>query len=326
MSEVAGTAVPETHGSAREGRRTLDRPAPEDWIGAAPIFALGAGLAFALKRFYAGADAEALDFVLGPTAALAGAMSGVAFEAEAGVGYVSRDSAYLIVPACAGLNFTIAAFGSLLVGFLPRWRSGRERVLWLACAIGIAGVVTPCTNALRIALDVALRRHALPDWLSRADAHRIEGIVVYLGTLALLQVATARVLTGPRSTATWRSSRWTIAVPLASYLVVALGLPWLRGAGARPGFDHHAWVVLSISLVLTGLLAALLRRSQPIEVSFQTDGSSLARSEGASRPAEVSASRGSSPSATRDRRSGSMSRESTRCSQGRPDRSRGSRS
>lgn len=219
-------------------------------VGVAAVLAVGAGIAYALKRFYADADASELAFVLGPTAALAERMSGVAFEPESGVGYFSRDAAYLLVPACAGLNFTVAAFASLLVGFTARWRSSAARLLWLVVALAIAGAATPVANAVRISVDLALRRHALPDWLSRADVHRVEGVVVYLGLLGLLQVGAAWTFAMPALAGR------TLALPLAAYLGIALALPWLRGAGAQPGFDHHAGVVAATSLLVTGLLAA----------------------------------------------------------------------
>ncbi|MEZ4334147.1 MAG: exosortase K [Myxococcota bacterium] len=213
------------------------------------VLVVGAGLAFGLKAFYAEAGADALGFVLAPTARLVEAISGIRFEAEAGVGYVSRSPAYLIAPACAGLNFTIAAFSAQLMAFVSHWPTAQGRWRWLAIAAGLAAVATPVVNAARIALDLALAPTALPAWLSRADLHRIEGVFVYLGTLVALHGLTARMLaeksraTGPKR----------FALPFLVYLGVVLGVPWLRGRGAHPDFAHHATLVLAVWLLLAGL-------------------------------------------------------------------------
>jgi len=206
-----------------------------------------------MKAFYAEAGAEELRFVLDPTAALVESFSGVRFEPEAGVGHLSRERAYLIAPACAGLNFTIAAFASLLLGFTDRFRSTIGRTGWLAAAAAIAFAVTPVANALRIALDLALRDAGAPAGLARTDLHRAEGVVVYLGVLWLVHLAVARVLSRPTS------APGALLRSLGVYLAVALGVPWLNGAGADPAFAHHAAVVVATAAALAGGVLALRR-------------------------------------------------------------------
>ena len=222
----------------------------------AATFAIAALAIFALKAFYARASAGELGFVLAPTAALVELLSGVVFEAEAGVGYLSRDPAYLIAPACAGLNYTIAAFATLVLGFAPRLEGPRARAAGLVAFAAVALAVTPVVNALRIALDLEIRTAELPAWLSHAQAHRFEGIVLYLGSLWALSAAVQRGFGQ-------RSLRWGgVLVPVAAYLGVTVLVPLLNGAGERDLFWDHARVVLVASFALTALaaVAALIRR------------------------------------------------------------------
>ena len=219
-------------------------------------FAIAAVAIFVLKAFYARATAGELGFVLAPTAVLVELVSGVAFQPEAGVGYLSRDPAYLIAPACAGLNYTIAAFATLVLGFAPRLESPRARAAGLVAFAAVALAVTPVVNALRIALDLRFRTAELPDWLSHAQAHRLEGVVLYLGSLWVLHAAAERGFGQ-------RSLRWGgVLVPIAAYLGVTVLVPLLNGAGGRDGFWDHARVVLAASLALTALaaVAALAQR------------------------------------------------------------------
>ncbi|HEY8121197.1 MAG TPA: exosortase K, partial [Myxococcota bacterium] len=212
----------------------------------APVFAAAALAAFALKAFYARASAEQLRFVLAPTAALVEGLTGVRFEAEPGAGYLSRERAYLIAPACAGLNYALAAFATLVLGFGARFP--RARTAWLLASAVIAFAATLLVNAARIALDLALPAAALPAWLPRAQAHRLEGVALYLGSLWLLHAGVERCFAqrGPR----WRAA----LLPLGAYLTVVLLLPALNGATARPEFWAHARVVLASALSLGAAL------------------------------------------------------------------------
>lgn len=219
-------------------------------FAAALLFALG------VKAFYATADADALGFVLGPTAALVGTLSGHRFEAEPGVGYLSRDLAFVIAPSCAGLNYLVIAFGTLVACFTCRIATPARRWGWLAAAAAIAYAATLLVNAVRIALALALREAALPLWLSAGQAHRIEGVVVYLGSLWLLALAVPVLLPARREPVARVGRWWTVAVSLALYLGVTLSIPFANGAWRDPGFLDHASTVLGVSGVLA--IVALL--------------------------------------------------------------------
>jgi len=238
----------------------------------AGVLGVALGLAFGAKAFHASASPEALRWLLGPTTALVSALSGLRFEAEPGVGYLSRDLALVIAPACAGVNYLVIAFCALVFGFAPRIERRARRWGWLLAAAALAYVATLGVNATRIALSIALREAPLPG-LDGAEAHRLTGIAVYLGSLWLLVFAVARAFAQPIDA--WRA----VLLPLALYLGVTVLAPLVNGAYVRPEFWPHARVVLLASL---GLAAALL--------AARTSASSIA------------APTANAPSATEERR------------------------
>ena len=168
---------------ARGIRRGLDRVGPWRILAVA---LLAAGL-LAGKSYYASASADDLRWILAPTSWLVSAMSGVAFTFESGTGYVSREAAFIIAPACAGLNFLFAATLALASGWLPGMVSGRTTARLLARAAVLALAATLAINTTRIVIAMALHHGRLPTLgLGPDEIHRAEGVVVYLGGLVAL--------------------------------------------------------------------------------------------------------------------------------------------
>src|SRR5215470_16142125 len=137
------------------------------------------GRAWTLKRYYAGASADDLRWMLGPTTALVSTVTGRAFVIEPGAGYLSREQLFLIEKSCAGINFLIAAF--VMLAFVLRGRAVNVRssaaVVAVSLALGYAAAVI--VNTVRIAIAMWLARRAGPiAGLSPAGVHRLEGIVV----------------------------------------------------------------------------------------------------------------------------------------------------
>ena len=152
------------------------------WVMAAAVL-----IAFAMKRYYAGARADDLEWILSPTAQLAGAMTQTTFTLQPQEGYFSRDRLFLIEKSCAGINFMVAAFGMLMLALLHRVGSGRSaaRVLGVSLLASYSAVML--VNAVRIAIAMWLAAHpAALSTFSAADVHRFEGIAVYFGGLVLL--------------------------------------------------------------------------------------------------------------------------------------------
>lgn len=187
------------------------------------------------KEYYRTASADDLRWILAPTAKLVSLFTGGNFVYESGAGYTDTALKFVIAPPCAGLNFAMAAFVAvLLVGHVTSWRELGKRV---ALSLGLAYIATILINTIRISIAVAMHRGTLDLGIAdRAEAHRIEGIVIYLGGLCLLYA----LMKGKQ-----------IAVPIVVYLAITLGLPLANGAAGRGDFVTHAtWVLVACAVVL----------------------------------------------------------------------------
>ncbi|HWA77390.1 MAG TPA: exosortase K [Polyangiaceae bacterium] len=201
-----------------------------------------------VKLHYRSANAAELRWLLGPTAALTGLVTGHEFRFESDAGYVSRELGLAIAPVCAGANYLAIAFAALVSGFVSRFATLRAKVTWFALCAVVTYVATVLTNSLRIGLSVLCR--PLGDALGvagRAQVHRVEGVLVYLVSLLVLYAATAAWL---REKHRPRASLW---LPLGCYLGVTLFVPLALGARLRGEFAPHALVVLLLSAAVVAL-------------------------------------------------------------------------
>ncbi len=191
-----------------------------------------AAVAVALKVHFARAEVDDLRWMLAPTARLASWLSGVSFAYEPGAGYLSQERMFLIEKPCAGVNFLIAA---VLVSGIVASASASVRRLGLVLVASYA--VAVMTNALRIAGALWLAAHHL----AGAQVHRVEGVIVYFGSLA----AYYAYLEGR-----------TYLVPLSAYYGVTLVFPLATGV---PIPVAHAAVVALVPLLLVALAVLVTR-------------------------------------------------------------------
>ena len=151
------------------------------------VLAVAVLIAWGLKRHYSDARAEDLTWILGPTARVAGMMTGTTFVPEAGEGYLSRERLFVIEKACAGVNFMIAAFGMLVFALRHRIGSPLSGACVLAVSVLASYSTAVLVNAVRIGLAMWLATHPVAvAQLSAAEVHRLEGVAVYFGGLVLL--------------------------------------------------------------------------------------------------------------------------------------------
>jgi exosortase K len=161
-------------------------------IGLLAVIALAM---WGIKRHYASADVADLGWILKPVASLTALVTGATFEWEAGSGYLCRERFFVIAKPCAGVNFLLAAFG--MVGFLlsERVRSLRAGAGLAAVSLMLAYLAAVFANTLRITVALALAAHpSNSEWLTAGRLHRLEGVVVYFGTLALLRLVVQRFM------------------------------------------------------------------------------------------------------------------------------------
>lgn len=142
---------------------------------------------WSMKRYYAGASADDLWWILSPTARLAGVMTGARFTVAPGEGYFSQERLFLIEKACAGINFMIAVFGMLTFASLHRVESSVSGARVLAASALASYSAAVFVNAVRIAIAMWLTAHPVAvSTFSPAQVHRVEGIAVYFVGLVLV--------------------------------------------------------------------------------------------------------------------------------------------
>jgi exosortase K len=222
---------------------------------------------WAMKRYYAEAPVDELQWILGPTATLVTALTRVSFEWEPGQGYLSRERFFLIAKACAGINFLIAAFSMLAVVRGRRVRSCRAAAVALSMCVVASYSAAVCVNAARITIAMWLAAHPVGfAGMTARQIHRVEGIACYFGGLVLLYQLVQYVdrgsecaSPGPEGACPPKHARigqCEGGVPLFWYLVITVVVPLANGAaGAGKLFVEHTLFVLAVPLVLVALAA-----------------------------------------------------------------------
>jgi exosortase K len=229
------------------------------WTRRLPWFSWGTALAaaYGLKLAYSRATAADLAWILVPTARAVGWLRGETLALGPG-GWAAPDGAYVIAPACAGVNFLILALAVSVLGFAHRFRSAGARLGWWLAALAGAYGLTLAVNTLRIVAAVELFRFGPVAGLTPGALHRLLGTVLYLGALWGLW-ATLDRLAPPRRPQPPRGGALGAGVlVVGAYLGMTVGVPLLDGALRHPdgrSVEH----VMMVSLVsLTSLLSLWL--------------------------------------------------------------------
>jgi exosortase K len=209
--------------------------------------------AYGLKRFYSRALAEDLSWILVPTARAVGWLRGETLTMIPGMGWAPPDGSYVIAPACAGVNFMILVLTVSVLGFAHRLRSPGRRLSWWLASLAGAWGFTVAVNTVRILAAVELYRRDPVIGLTPEQAHRLLGIVVYLGALWGIFQGLDRLATGQRADLLTAA----VLVP-GSYLGMTLGVPILngtfRGTQSSGQYAEHAMMVSIVTLTLLALL------------------------------------------------------------------------
>src|SRR6185436_17485810 len=158
----------------RGGDGRFARLAALPWATWGVAFLLGLGL----KLHYSRAGARELEWILGPTARLVGLLRGEELTLLRGglrQGWAPPDGAYVIAPACAGVNFLVLVLAVSVLGFAHRLATRRARLAWLGSALAGAWGVTIAVNTVRILAAIELYRVGEVAGVSAAGMHRLLG-------------------------------------------------------------------------------------------------------------------------------------------------------
>jgi len=232
------------------------------------VGALALLIMFTLKRHYSLAGADALRWILVPTARLTAWVSDAQPLWEAGVGFADYGRGIVIAPARAGVNFMIMAFGLAAFCGIGRLRRLAVLMAWLIVSLMAAYPTALGVNSLRIVVSMALYHQAgvYSAWITPGALHRLAGVWIYLGALGMFYAGVQPLLDrfagrfdpSGRSTRAFRSP-W---LPVGWYLLGAVGVPAanLIFKAPLPAFGRHCLMVMAASLGLWGgvLLARYL--------------------------------------------------------------------
>jgi len=207
---------------------------------------LALAAALGVKAFYSQAGADQLVWILAPSSYLARVLGGVELRYEDGAGFISHVDRLVVGTPCAGVNFLVVAFLTLVFAFGARFPGLRARLGWLAASLVIAYLATIVTNGVRIAISARLfAADIYGGAVTPARVHRIAGTALYYGSLLALCLAVGTAL----------KTRGRRLVPLVAYVLVSVGIPLVGRAWAADGArfaEHAAWVVGTAG-VLTAL-------------------------------------------------------------------------
>lgn len=159
------------------------------------FYVIGIVIAFALKYYYSKADAEALDWILAPTVRWVQVLCGITFEKQQGVGYINHKYQFIIAPVCAGVNFMVIAFSTLIFSFTHRIKTWKSKFLWMGSCLLIVYLYTILVNSLRIIPSIFLPQLDIySGWITPERVHTIEGTIVYFASLLMLYFVVDEVL------------------------------------------------------------------------------------------------------------------------------------
>jgi exosortase K len=205
--------------------------------------------AYTLKRFYSQASAGDLAWILVPTARAVGWLRGETLV-PGPAGWAAPDGSYVIAPACAGVNFLIVALAVSVLGFAHRLGSPGRRLAWWLGSLCGAWALTVTVNTARIVAAVELYRLGPVAGLTPEAAHRLLGIVVYLGALWALFRGLDRFTARRKGGHSGLASALLVA---GLYLGMTVMTPLLNGAFRQPGFAGHAMMVSLMTIAMIGL-------------------------------------------------------------------------
>jgi exosortase K len=228
-------------------------------------------LAVGLKYYYSRTGSEDLVWILSPTASFVEYLSGTHFEPEFNVGYISSDRAVAIVPACAGLNFMIAAFCMAALWLLYSMKRKALLPLCVISALTVSYLLTVAVNSLRIVISMHLYKvNIYTQLITPARVHRIEGVIIYIVFLSLFYFVLRKTTSVSKLFAMdkkrenrggiIKDALFTILVPLFWYFMIALAAPIMNGAHHHNAelFREHFLAVLLSGLIIFIIIFLIL--------------------------------------------------------------------
>jgi exosortase K len=187
--EVEAHQQPSPHNPSNHPTKLIAKKNIPFYCGIAAIFLL-------LKLGYTMADNNSLVFLLKPTNALVGLLTGSTSTYFADSGYFYSNLNIVIEKSCSGFNFLILCFGML--GFLMIKYAGSilQKLLAIPVCLLIAYVFTILVNGSRIFASIIIQHQSknfAPN-ISHAVLHEIIGVTTNLSFLILAYYLFEKIL------------------------------------------------------------------------------------------------------------------------------------
>lgn len=230
-------------------------------------------IVFGLKYFYSKAGSNELKWILTPTAWWVRILSGIAFEYEPHVGYVSHDARFIIASSCSGVQFMIISMATLIYSYVHRMRTMGKGFCWISLSIGASYLLTIFVNGFRIVFSIYLplylsRTDGYRGWITPEKLHTITGIVVYFTSLfAIYHIAgyishniACKQEENPEPVdcmdlkhpgQSFTEMLGSYLPPVFWYFSIALGIPFLNRAYKNDGGRFMEYAALMTAVCLT---------------------------------------------------------------------------
>ncbi|MCL1982420.1 MAG: exosortase K [Clostridiales bacterium] len=243
------------------------------------VYLAGFIIAFGIKLFYSKAACGDLEWILAPTVWWIKAISGVAFEKAADVGYVNHHFRFIIAPACSGVQFLIISFLTIVYSFVHRMGTIKRGFCWLAIGFVASYLFTIFVNGFRLIVSFHLLSFDTGSlWITAGRLHAMAGTAIFfVSLLVLYQIAGYVSLKSTRVEKQLPSNEtihhagkplWQTAgrflPPAFWYFAITLGIPLLNRASVNnsENFWRYAAFQTGVCLAIFALLClgSLLRK------------------------------------------------------------------
>lgn len=231
------------------------------------FYLIGFVIIFGIKYFYSKAGSNELEWILAPTAWWVRILSGIPFEREPSIGYISHQFRFIIAPSCSGVQFMIITIATLIYSYVHRMNTIRRGFGWVAFSLGTSYLLTIIVNGFRIVTAIHLPIYFYEtnihyEWMTPEKLHTLIGIIVYFTSLFIIYHVAGYI--SMRIAGMEERTSGSMIPPMFWYFAIALGIPFLNRAYENNGrnFVEYAILMLTVCSVIMFLfyLLSMIRK------------------------------------------------------------------
>ncbi len=148
-----------------------------------------------IKLFYRNAESSSLLFILAPVTGLVGTFTGIPFYYGPETGYLSLDGSIEIGPGCAGINFLVILFCTLVFSFIRQFRGTIKKAAIFSAFLLLSYIITIMVNTFRIVASISISKFN-DAWLGldKVFFHKITGALIYFFFLTLCYIGMSKLI------------------------------------------------------------------------------------------------------------------------------------